>query len=128
MLPAVQETRGACVTPPRRQENPACPRESPGSSSRPRAVYREDALTYGSAGDEATSGPGPGGQRSTQRRAIGSAGERLVHTEEVTGSIPVSPTGIRPDQKPIGQTSSSLRDGVFVLLGGIWEINFANVP
>ena len=26
------------------------------------------------------------------RRAIGSAGERLVHTEEVTGSIPVSPT------------------------------------
>ena len=26
-------------------------------------------------------------------RAIGSAGERLVHTEEVTGSIPVSPTG-----------------------------------
>ena len=25
-------------------------------------------------------------------RAIGSAGERLVHTEEVTGSIPVSPT------------------------------------
>src|SRR5271170_445614 len=29
---------------------------------------------------------------SDQRRAIGSAGERLVHTEEVTGSIPVSPT------------------------------------
>ncbi len=27
-----------------------------------------------------------------RRRAIGSAGERLVHTEEVTGSIPVSPT------------------------------------
>ena len=27
-----------------------------------------------------------------QQRAIGSAGERLVHTEEVTGSIPVSPT------------------------------------
>jgi hypothetical protein len=27
-----------------------------------------------------------------QARAIGSAGERLVHTEEVTGSIPVSPT------------------------------------
>jgi hypothetical protein len=31
----------------------------------------------------------PSGQRA---RAIGSAGERLVHTEEVTGSIPVSPT------------------------------------
>jgi hypothetical protein len=27
-------------------------------------------------------------------RAIGSAGERLVHTEEVTGSIPVSPTPV----------------------------------
>jgi hypothetical protein len=30
-----------------------------------------------------------------QQRAIGSAGERLVHTEEVTGSIPVSPTQLR---------------------------------
>ena len=29
-------------------------------------------------------------------RAIGSAGERLVHTEEVTGSIPVSPTRYKP--------------------------------
>ena len=29
-------------------------------------------------------------------RAIGSAGERLVHTEEVTGSIPVSPTRSEP--------------------------------
>ena len=29
-------------------------------------------------------------------RAIGSAGERLVHTEEVTGSIPVSPTKVSP--------------------------------
>jgi hypothetical protein len=29
---------------------------------------------------------------SALARAIGSAGERLVHTEEVTGSIPVSPT------------------------------------
>ena len=27
-----------------------------------------------------------------QRGAISSAGERFVHTEEVTGSIPVSPT------------------------------------
>lgn len=34
----------------------------------------------------------PIGQHRTMRRAIGSAGERLVHTEEVTGSIPVSPT------------------------------------
>ena len=33
-----------------------------------------------------------------QARAIGSAGERLVHTEEVTGSIPVSPTQVRAAQ------------------------------
>ena len=58
---------------------------------RPRAVGREDALTYGSAG---TRPPRARPQRADpyQRRAIGSAGERLVHTEEVTGSIPVSPT------------------------------------
>jgi hypothetical protein len=35
--------------------------------------------------------PEPDGFRPGMR-AIGSAGERLVHTEEVTGSIPVSPT------------------------------------
>src|SRR5271165_5845532 len=35
---------------------------------------------------------GPWRTAQTRRRAIGSAGERLVHTEEVTGSIPVSPT------------------------------------
>jgi hypothetical protein len=46
-----------------------------------RAARREDALPYGSAGTVLA-----------RRRAIGSAGERLVHTEEVTGSIPVSPT------------------------------------
>ena len=46
-----------------------------------RAARREDALPYGSAGTV-----------PARRRAIGSAGERLVHTEEVTGSIPVSPT------------------------------------
>ena len=34
----------------------------------------------------------PGRFPKPRRRAIGSAGERLVHTEEVTGSIPVSPT------------------------------------
>jgi hypothetical protein len=33
-------------------------------------------------------------------RAISSAGERFVHTEEVTGSIPVSPTGITAGQSP----------------------------
>ena len=51
-------------------------------------------------------GRGCGGNRTPrtapdQRRAIGSAGERLVHTEEVTGSIPVSPTQLS------GQSRSS---------------------
>jgi hypothetical protein len=36
------------------------------------------------------------GRSQSRRRAIGSAGERLVHTEEVTGSIPVSPTRSAP--------------------------------
>ena len=40
--------------------------------------------------DQAAEGLNP--DRQDQHRAIGSAGERLVHTEEVTGSIPVSPT------------------------------------
>jgi hypothetical protein len=39
-----------------------------------------------------------------QARAIGSAGERLVHTEEVTGSIPVSPTR---SEAQIGQPASA---------------------
>jgi hypothetical protein len=34
----------------------------------------------------------PIGYSRTPLRAISSAGERFVHTEEVTGSIPVSPT------------------------------------
>src|SRR3954469_2526135 len=33
--------------------------------------------------------------RSFLQRAISSGGERFVHTEEVTGSIPVSPTQVR---------------------------------
>ena len=40
-----------------------------------------------------------GSQAAADARAIGSAGERLVHTEEVTGSIPVSPTS--PARQPI---------------------------
>jgi hypothetical protein len=35
-----------------------------------------------------------------QRGAISSAGERFVHTEEVTGSIPVSPTQVRGYFRP----------------------------
>ena len=35
------------------------------------------------------------GGQTVDSRAIGSAGERFVHTEEVTGSIPVSPTQVK---------------------------------
>ena len=41
---------------------------------------------------DAVRGPSAPADPQTRPRAIGSAGERLVHTEEVTGSIPVSPT------------------------------------
>src|SRR2546423_11542223 len=34
-------------------------------------------------------------------RAISSAGERFVHTEEVTGSIPVSPTDVSAARTPV---------------------------
>src|SRR5215467_5659625 len=47
-----------------------------------RPVIGQDALVCG----------GRGRWNPPAARAIGSAGERLVHTEEVTGSIPVSPT------------------------------------
>jgi hypothetical protein len=41
---------------------------------------------------------------SRSLRAISSGGERFVHTEEVTGSIPVSPTVcMAPDQRRRGQ-------------------------
>jgi hypothetical protein len=43
-----------------------------------------------------------------QARAIGSAGERLVHTEEVTGSIPVSPTS---SETQIGQARDHMGPG-----------------
>jgi hypothetical protein len=58
------------------------------------ATYRQHALPYGSAGTRLSPGvPScPRTEGQDRRRAIGSAGERLVHTEEVTGSIPVSPT------------------------------------
>jgi len=63
-----------------------------------RATRREDALPYGSAGMEAVAGAVAPANAQARRRAIGSAGERLVHTEEVTGSIPVSPTDVKPVQ------------------------------
>ena len=42
-------------------------------------------------------------------RAIGSAGERLVHTEEVTGSIPVSPTDAISRRSAAPQPASAAR-------------------
>jgi hypothetical protein len=78
---------------------------------RPRAVQREDALTYGSAATRLPRGPDPQRTAADQRRAIGSAGERLVHTEEVTGSIPVSPTDVSPGHSLNGQLSSHTKDG-----------------
>src|SRR5450755_425504 len=57
-----------------------------------RAGRDPDALRYGDAGDKPRQRRAGDGSRPVRQRAIGSAGERLVHTEEVTGSIPVSPT------------------------------------
>jgi hypothetical protein len=55
-------------------------------------------------------GPLPPADAQPRRRAIGSAGERLVHTEEVTGSIPVSPTDVKPVQRLHGQLRSYAPD------------------
>jgi hypothetical protein len=57
-----------------------------------RAAGGRDALPYGTPGN---AGRGGTPAAAPAARAIGSAGERLVHTEEVTGSIPVSPTQVR---------------------------------
>jgi hypothetical protein len=67
--------------------------------------------------DEVAAGAEPQRPAPNQRRAIGSAGERLVHTEEVTGSIPVSPTDVRPGQKLLGQLSSYSEDGSCCRIG-----------
>ena len=61
------------------------------------------------------------------RQRPASTAMKLVHTEEVTGSIPVSPTDVRPAQRPYGQLSSFAEDGSFCRLGGIWEIVFFRV-
>jgi hypothetical protein len=50
-----------------------------------------------------------------QRRAIGSAGERLVHTEEVTGSIPVSPTNVIRSEPSVERSSGPLLGGGAVM-------------
>ena len=79
-----------------------------GSPSVPHAAkmrYPLEALRRDCCG---TVGPGSSQDR---RRAIGSAGERLVHTEEVTGSIPVSPTDVSPGRRLYEQLSSRAKDG-----------------
>ncbi len=64
----------------------------------PSAGQRAARMRYAMEAPGMTCGPCDGPD-SFRRRAIGSAGERLVHTEEVTGSIPVSPT--YPAQRPV---------------------------
>src|SRR5947208_12632311 len=50
-------------------------------------------------------------------RAISSAGERFVHTEEVTGSIPVSPTAIHPGHRPFPRRRARPEHPLPALLG-----------
>ena len=99
-----------CRVPTRSRASGGPARVSGARLTQPRALYREDALPYGSAGTRLRRGP-PRRTAPHQQRAIGSAGERLVHTEEVTGSIPVSPTDIRPGQRLHEQLSSYSADG-----------------
>jgi hypothetical protein len=58
-----------------------------------------------------------GGPTVPRTRAIGSAGERLVHTEEVTGSIPVSPTSVRPVQRLLCESHPISRGETFRISG-----------
>ncbi len=55
--------------------------------------------------------PFAGERHAGQRPATSGDGPGLIHTEEVTGSIPVSPTDISPVHSLHGQLSSHLRDG-----------------
>jgi hypothetical protein len=48
---------------------------------------------------------------ASRTRAIGSAGERLVHTEEVTGSIPVSPTSLNTVPGPTDRCREGQSEG-----------------
>ena len=53
--------------------------------------------------------------RAKVKRAIGAAGARFLDTEEVTGSIPVSPTLLAPGAEPPGRPAiyGSRRPGFF---------------
>jgi hypothetical protein len=61
---------------------------------------RPPCATLWNAGDKPRERRAGNGSGPVRQRAIGSAGERLVHTEEVTGSIPVSPTQVSGNQRP----------------------------
>ena len=66
--------------------------------------------------------PRPAGRRKQPySRAIGSAGERLVHTEEVTGSIPVSPTQKPAGHRPCFRDRAADPLARCPILGAIWE-------
>src|SRR5215475_10314774 len=52
-------------------------------------------------------------------RAISSAGERFVHTEEVTGSIPVSPTQLK---------GTSARSGVLFRVAADMSARLRSMP
>jgi hypothetical protein len=63
--------------------------------------------------------------QSSGARAISSAGERFVHTEEVTGSIPVSPTVVAGAAnhvfvQAVGK-GRSFQDRPFVVPGIRWQ-------
>ena len=88
-------------------------RRQPGVAARPPAAHappaapRRDAGGYASLCSPASGRPyNDPASWGAPCRAIGSAGERLVHTEEVTGSIPVSPTS---PELALSQLSSSIR-------------------
>ena len=74
-----------------------------------RAVRRELAVR-GARGES--------GSLDSRARAISSAGERFVHTEEVTGSIPVSPTSTNSlsDKDPQGR-EGTFREHLASLVG-----------
>ena len=87
LLAALGGAKAVRETPWRRLDEPAQPPPAPVACGAPAIC-----ATLWERRDEAAVGTWPRRTAPDQRRAIGSAGERLVHTEEVTGSIPVSPT------------------------------------
>ena len=104
LLAALGGAKAVRETPWRRLDEPAQPPPAPVACGAPAIC-----ATLWERRDEAAVGTWPRRTAPDQRRAIGSAGERLVHTEEVTGSIPVSPTRSAPmlmprcvDDRPFG--------------------------